>query len=303
MKRKKNTYIIVLITILMTHFNIYGKEYKIAIIPKSISADFWRKMEDGVKKAEKDFNVKVIFRGPNFDENVEAQMRIVDSFINKKYDLIAIAPGDYEKIYPLLEKAQKNKIRVIGFDSNLKGEIHETFIASDNYNAGKQAGEEAVKFLNKKSKVFILQYSKGSGSTEKREEGFLKKIKEKTSNIKMEYGGTSVGSCFRKSMEEIAKGDYDFIFTPNENTTSGMIKALNKLKLKKKPIHIGFDFSNDIKESIKNGTTYGAIVQDPYKMGYMTVKYSLDILKNIPVDKVIIIDTKFINKQNLRSIE
>lgn len=87
--------------------------------------------------------------------------------------------------------------------------------------------------MNKESKVFILGYSKGSGSTEKREEGFLEKIKEKSSNITIEYGGTSIGSCFRKSMEEISKDEYDLIFTPNENSTSGMIKALNRLKLKK----------------------------------------------------------------------
>lgn len=107
MKHKKIIYILILINILIFPFNISGKEYKIAIIPKSISADFWKRMEEGVKKAEKDYNVNVVFRGPNFDEDVDAQIRIVESFIQKNYDLIAIAPGDYEKVYPLIEKAKK----------------------------------------------------------------------------------------------------------------------------------------------------------------------------------------------------
>ncbi len=73
--------------------------------------------------------------------------------------------------------------------------------------------------------------------------------------------------------------------------------------MKNRPIHIGFDFSDDIKESIKSGITYGVIVQDPEKMGYMTVKYSVDILKNIPIEKRVIIETKFIKKVNINSIK
>ncbi len=302
----KNKYILLILNfifLLSISSVAFGKEYKIAVIPKSVAADFWKKFELGVNKAEKDFKVKVVFRAPNFDENVEAQLRIIDNFLNKNYDLIAVAPGDYEKVYPLIEKAKRKKIKVVGFDSNLKGNIHETFIASDNFKAGKQAGEEALKFLNKDSKVFILSYNKGSGSTEAREKGFMEAIREKTANIEMEYGGTSIGSCYRKSVEVLSKKEYDFIFTPNENTTVGMIKALKKIKMKKIPIHIGFDFSRDIAESIKSGITYGVVIQDPEKMGYMTVKYSLDILQNKPVEKRVVIETKFINKENINSVK
>lgn len=295
-------YIICLLFILTTVL-LLAKDYKIAVIPKSISADFWKKYEAGVIKGEKEFNIKVSYRGANFDENVESQLRIIESFIKKEYDLIAIAPGDYERVYPILQKAKENKIKIVGFDSDLKGDLHETYIASDNYKAGRQAGEEAVKFLNKNSKIFLLNYSKGSGSTEDRERGFLDVVKEKCENIDMDYGGTSVGSCYRKSLEILLKKEYDLIFTPNENTTSGMIKALRRINSKKKPIHIGFDFSPDIKQSIKDGTTHGVIVQDPEKMGYFTVKYAVDILNNVPVEKRVVVDTRFITKDNYKSIK
>lgn len=303
MKFKRINYLILSVLFFINISFLHGKEYKIAVIPKSVSADFWKKFEIGIRKAEKEFNIKVVYRGPNFDEDVDSQIRIMESFLNKNYDLIAIAPGDYDKVYPLLEKANSQKIKIVGFDSNLKGDFHKTFIASDNLKAGRQAGEEALKFLNKDSKVFILSYNKGSGSTEEREKGFLEVIRENSTNIDIEYGGTSVGSCYRKSIESISKKNYDFIFTPNENTTLGVIKALKRLNLKNRPIHIGFDFSDDIKESIKSGTTYGVIVQDPEKMGYMTVKYSVDILKNIPIEKRVIIETKFIKKVNINSIK
>lgn len=38
-------------------------------------------------------------------------------------------------------------------------------------------------------------------------------------------------------------------------------------------------------------------------MGYMTVKYSLDVLNNIPVEKRVIIETKFINKENMKNVK
>ena len=62
----------------------------------------------------------------------------------------------------------------------------------------------------------------------------------------------------------------DAIFAPNESSATGMLDVLRSQGLNKKVLLMGFDASKSLLESIREGDICGSILQDPYKMGYLS---------------------------------
>src|SRR5262249_13125695 len=65
--------------------------------------------------------------------------------------------------------------------------------------------------------------------------------------------------------------DIDGMFAPNESSASGVLDVLKSLNLNKKVHLVGFDFSEPLRDAIREGDIDGLILQDPYRMGYLGV--------------------------------
>ncbi|HQE43226.1 MAG TPA: substrate-binding domain-containing protein [Phycisphaerae bacterium] len=62
------------------------------------------------------------------------------------------------------------------------------------------------------------------------------------------------------------------IFTPNESTTFGMLRALEGSNRAGKVRFVGFDSSEKLVQALAAGRIHGLVLQDPLNMGYMAVK-------------------------------
>src|SRR5262249_18718372 len=63
----------------------------------------------------------------------------------------------------------------------------------------------------------------------------------------------------------------DGIFAVNESATTGLLNALRSQDLNKKLALMGFDASDPLIRAVRDGDVIGTIVQDPYRMGYLSV--------------------------------
>jgi len=291
--------IIFLIVIYLFLYSVgYSKTYNIAVIPKGTSHDFWNEIKIGALKAQKEFRVNVEYRGPNNDGDTYSQIKLVESFIQKKVDAIVLAPNHKTDLIPIVKKAIKNGIKVIIIDSSLDGNYYESFIATDNFAAGKLAGEKLAKLVGTNGRVGLIRFKVGNASTEMREAGFTQVMKEKNIEIIVdEYGGVTIGSAYRKGLEILAKKPkLTGFFTTNETATIGIEKALIDNKLSGKIFLVGFDINKEIEKGIVNGSINGVIVQEPQLMGYLGVKAAVDVLQGKKVDKKIIVNTSYKGK-------
>ena len=276
----------------------YSKTYNIAVIPKGTSHDFWNEIKMGALKAQKEFEVKIEYRGPNNDGDTDSQIKLVETFIQKKVDAIVLAPNHKTALIPVVKKAIKSGIKVIIIDSSLDGDYYESFIATDNFAAGKLAGEKLAKLVGSNGKVGLIRFKVGNASTEMREEGFIEVMKEKNIEVIVdEYGGVTIGSAYRKGLEIFSKKPkLTGFFTTNETATIGIEKALIDNKLSGKIFLIGFDINKEIEKGIATGSINGVIVQDPQLMGYLGVKAAFDVLQGKKVEKKIIVKTSYKGK-------
>lgn len=283
-----------------------GKRLKIAVIPKGTTHEFWKSVHAGAVKASKELDVDIVWKGPLKEDDLKAQIDVVNTFVAQGVSGIVVAPLNDSALRAPVKAAVSAKIPVVVFDSDLQGDDHTSFVATDNQAAGKIAGEAMAKALDSKGNIIVLRYQEGSASTQNREKGFLDGVKDKGLTVVSDnqYGGATTESAFQKSetlliAHKAQTGAISGVFTPNESTTFGMLQALKKSGVNKKVKLIGFDSSDKLVAALKDGDIDGLVVQNPFNMGYLAVKTMTEHLRGKPVDKRIDTGARLVQKNNL----
>src|SRR5688572_4271627 len=249
---------------------------KIAVIPKGTTHEFWKSVHAGAMKASKEESVEIVWKGPLKEDDLKNQIDVVQSFVAQGVSGIVLAPLNDSALRAPVKQAVSAKIPVVVFDSDLQGDDHVSFVATDNQAAGKLGGEHMAKLLDGKGNLIVLRYQEGSASTQNREKGFLDAVKAKP-DLKLisdnQYGGATTESAFQKSeslllAHKAQTGAVQGIFTPNESTTFGMLQALKKSNVAKKVKFVGFDASDKLVTALKEGEIDGLVLQNPFNMGY-----------------------------------
>lgn len=250
-----------------------------AVIPKGTTHVFWKAVERGARQAGTDLNVDVQWKGPLAEDDRAQQIALVQQFTARKVSGIALAPLDRAALLPSVQAARAAGIPVVIFDSALDGEAGRDFatlIATDNRAAGRLAGAELSRLLGGTGEIVMLRYVVGSASTHEREEGALEALRAQA-GIRIlsdnRYAGATIGEAKTAALNGIdtlkaAKG----VFTSNESATMGMLLALRQEGLAGKVQLVGFDSSPPLVEALKSGEIAALIVQDPRRMGQLSVE-------------------------------
>jgi ribose transport system substrate-binding protein len=155
----------------------------------------------------------------------------------------------------------------------------------------------------------MLRYQPGSASTTNREEGFLKAIK-KSPGIEMvssnQFAGATTEASYQASENLLAplkKPDgslsIDGIFTPNESSCFGMLRALQDGKFAGQVKFVGFDASSKLVEALGKGEIDALVVQDPVNMGYKGVELMVRHLNGEKVEKRVDTGSTLVTKANM----
>jgi len=259
-----------------------NQEIVIAVIPKGTTHSFWKAIHAGAVKASRELGVEVIWKGPAREDNRDAQIAEVETFVSRGVSGIVLAPTDDKALRLPVTDAMRAGIPVVIIDSGLDSEDYVSFVATDNYQGGRLAGERMVVKLQGKGKVVLLRYMEGSASTMERERGFLDVMSENpglevvSSN---QYAGATAETAYQASENLLARFKaedgslgVDGIYCPNESSSFGMLRALQDSGLAGKVVLIGFDASEQMVRALENGEFDALVLQDPVNMAYLGVK-------------------------------
>jgi ribose transport system substrate-binding protein len=271
-------------------------KYRIAVIPKGVTHEFWQSIKRGAEQAaadlhsKKDGRVKVIWDGPTREDEAQPQIDIINNMIAQGVDGIVLAPQHREAMVPHVEAAHQQGIPVVIIDSGLaREEVILKYIATDNYHGGQLAAQRLLAVLGERGidapRVVLFRYKEGSQSTEQREKGFEDHINAVIAKQKakgeptitwvsrnLELGATKDSAQANALPLLSAQGkEIDGIFAPNESSASGVVEVLRNVKLNNKIVLVGFDSSVALLQALQADDIHGLIVQDPYRMGYLGV--------------------------------
>lgn len=275
----------------------------IAVIPKGTSSIFWVSVQAGALAAGQQLGVDVLWNGPAQETEYDRQIQIVDSMIARRVDGIVLAADERKALVAPVERAAALNIPVVVFDSGVDTDKYITFIATDNYEGGQKGARELARLLNNKGKVGMVMHAPGSASTMDRERGFEDTIVKEFPNIHITARQYSMSDP-SKGMAAVenmltAQPDLDGLFASSEPSSNGASRALKSRGVAGRVRLVAFDSSEKMIESMKDGVIDAMVVQDPFQMGFVSVKTAVDKLAGKTPEKRMSLSARVIRKADL----
>ena len=247
----------------------------VGVVPKGTNHIFWQTVHAGAIKAGREYGLDIEWNAPALEIDASRQIGIVDSMVNRHFAGIVLAPVDSRALVAPVERAMKAGIPVALFDSNLETTQRITYVATNNREGGRMAARQLANLIDKKGKVALIGFMAGSASTMEREQGFEEELREKFPEIKIVqtiYAKASQAAAMAGTENILtAHADLKGLFADNESSSAGAVQAL-KSRGETKVRMVAFDASEQLIADLRHRHLDAIILQDPFKMGYESVK-------------------------------
>jgi len=278
---------------------------RIAVVPMGTTHEFWKAIHAGAVTAARELGVEVIWKGPLKEDDRNEQMQIVETLAGAGIDALVLSPIDDRALLRPVADARRAGIPTVVFNSALGGDEHVAYVATDNERGGVLAARAVGELTGGRGRLILVRVTEGVEGTRKREEGFLATLRAEFPGVSVlsenRYGGTSTESAYQ-TMENLLSrfAEVEAVFTPNESTTFGCLRALQDHGLAGKVVHIGFDSSAKLVEALGTGELRGLVLQDPFDMGYRSVRTAVAHLRGEPYEKSVATAVVLATPENMR---
>ncbi|ANB58069.1 periplasmic solute binding family protein [Anoxybacillus sp. B7M1] len=258
---------------------------KVAMTVMTLDNPYFVAYKNALEEEAKKYGFEIIVESANLDLNT--QISQVENFITQNVDLILLNAVDKKGIAGAVEQAKAAGIPIIAVDAAADGGTTAT-VMSDNYEAGKLAGEYIVKRLNGKGNVVIMNGLPMSSIMD-RVQGF-KDVLKNYPDIKIvaEQNGKNnradSTNVFEGVLAAHGKGKIDAVFGANDPIAIGSYlaaKAANRTEM----FFAGVDGSQDAVNLIKeNGPFAYTSAQHPSLQVEKAIELAKKILAGEKVD-------------------
>ncbi len=273
----------------------------IGVIPQGRSHLFWQSIHAGAVAAARETGVEILWNAPTSETDYSGQLQVMDAMINRRVDAIAVSPIDRKIMVSVVERAARENIPVVIYDTSVDTEKYVSRVGTDNYAGGQMAAERMGRILNGKGKVLMVKCVPGSGSTLLREQGFEDTIAKKYPGIEIvdkRFGMSDFAKSLAVAENMLtAHPDVDGMFASNETGSVGAAQAIKGRQTRVRLV--GFDWSPTLLDDLKAGAIDSLVVQHPFKMGYEAVMTAIQKLRGETPPKMRNLDARLITRENL----
>lgn len=243
------------------------------------------------------------------DDDANKQDQLIETAITKKASAIILDNAGADATVAAVQKAKDKKIPSFLIDR----EINETGVAvaqivSNNYQGAKLGAEEFVKLMGEKGDYVELVGKESDTNAGIRSKGYHDVI-DQYPNLKIvsrQSANWSQQEAFDK-MESILQANPDIkgVICGNDTMAEGAMAAL-KAAGKGDVIVVGFDGSNEVRNSILNGDIKATVLQPAYRIAEMAVEQADAYINNkgkTDLPEKQLKDCVLINKDNANKLE
>ena len=277
--------------------------YKLIFIPKTIDPNngFWTSLIEGAKLGATELGAEIEVYGADAEEDVEEQIDLIYSCIEKKPDALLVAPADYSRTTDALRKAKESGIKIILLDSKIDQNIADAVVCTDNYVAGKELGEYASQFLDEDSVIGIVAHVQGTSTAVDREMGIREGLGRFESRIiDVVFCNSSYQKAYDLTKAMLEKyPNITMMIGTNEYSAVGAARAICDLNLIDQIKMVGFDSSIEEIQYLESGIFEAIVVQKPFNMGYLGVEQAINVLTNREVEHDVDSGSEMITQENL----
>lgn len=252
------------------------KQITLVMIPKIKGIDYFNACEKGALEAVKELRlVKLVYEGPT-EASVERQVELIEAWIPRKPDVIAVACNDPSAIAPALKKAMKQGIHVITWDADAKRDAREFFVNQATYeDIAKALVDEMAKQAGPNAPVAVVTSSFTAPNQSewlKRMKAYMAKRYQKMKLLTVKPSEESLELAFKVTMDILkAYPQVKGIFGISSVAFPGAAEAVRQAGKKGKVAVVGLSTPKSMREYVHDGTVKTVILWNPVDLGYLTV--------------------------------
>ncbi|MGQ9486326.1 MAG: sugar-binding protein [Armatimonadota bacterium] len=263
------------------------KKVRIVLITNG-NSPFWDPMEVGMKKAAQDLGCEAISRRPTTDSPA-LQRQIIEEYMAQKVDGIGISVIESDTIGPVIDELMNSGIKVITFDSDAANSKRIAYIGTNNFEAGKAAGEAAKKLLPEGGKVFGFVGNQNAPNARERIAGFKEATKGTNIVLVDVFDDNKDPAKARANVENVLQAHKDVKMLLGLFSYDGpqIAAAVKEAGVRDKVKILCFDAEPETINHLKRGEIDATIVQKPYEFGYRSVQLLYKIITLGDVDKAL----------------
>ena len=240
-------------------------------------------------------------------DNNRNQIEDINYFIDRKVDLLIVAPNEAAAVTPVVEKAYGLGIPVVVIDRKILSDRYTAFVGADNCEIGKDVGQYIVNRLGGKGKILEITGLEGSTPAMERHRGLADALKaEPGIEITASVDGAWLQSVAGEKMDSILQDnkDINLVFAQNDRMAVGAYLSARQRQLEKEMLFVGIDALPGKEygvEQIINGVLDATFIYPTG--GDKVVQVAMDILEKRPYERDTKLSTALVDKTNARVMQ
>jgi rhamnose transport system permease protein len=259
-----------------------GRTITVAMMPKSKGNAYFIACRKGAEEAARELNVQLLWDGPT-DPDPAKQNEIIDTWITRGVDVIAVAVENRQGISTVLRKAMQRGIKVLTWDADAEPDARAFFVnQATPAGIGNALMDNAARVMGDEGEFAIITASLTASNMNEWRKHIEARRKEKYPSIKE----PEVRPCDDK--KDKAFNEASTILSANKNVklimaicspaVPGAAEAVKQSGRTDVKV-IGLGLPNDNKRYVHEGITDTVILWNTMDLGYLTVYAANGLMK------------------------
>ncbi|GAA4900935.1 autoinducer 2 ABC transporter substrate-binding protein [Tessaracoccus lubricantis] len=268
-----------------------GAEFTVAFVPKIQGIPYFEAMNTGGKAAEADIpGLTWEYQGPTTADPA-AQADIVRSMIQKKVDVLIVAPNDPDSLAPILQEAKDAGIKVGTSDTDAPNSVREVFVEqATGQGIGEYTADTLAAAMGEAGKAVIVS----CGETAENLNSWIK-IEEETFKTKYPeiellptvYAGEDQNRAAQMATDLMnANPDLKGIIGQCTTSAPGVAQAVRDAGKIGEVFTVGVGTPQAMLPYLEDGSSSGSILWDVENLGYLTAWAGAQLFQGKPFEAV-----------------
>ena len=257
-----------------------GKKIVVAMMPKAKGDPYFISCRKGAEEAAKELGVELLWDGPT-DLDPVKQNEVIEAWITRGVDVIAVSVENKEGISTVLRKARERGIKVITWDADAEKDARDFLInQATPQGIGETLTDEAARIMGGKGEFAIVTASLSAANQNE----WIKYIKERLAEKYPEMKLVAI---------QPSEGDRDRAYAETQNilkvypnvklimgiaapAVPGIAEAVKQSGRTDVKV-TGLSLPNMCKQYIKDGVIDSIVLWNTADLGYLTVYAAADL--------------------------
>jgi len=251
-----------------------SKKTTIAMMPKSKGNAYFISCKKGAQEAAKELKVKLLWDGPTSPDPAR-QNEIVETWITRGVDAIAVSVENREGLSTALRKAKENGIKVVTWDADAEPDSRDFLVnQATPEGIGFTLMDEAAKAMGGKGDFAIIT----SSLTAANQNEWLKYIKQRLEEKYPDIKQVALRPC--DDLKDKAFSEATAILNSNPDAklimaicspaVPGAAEAVKQAGKEDVKV-VGLGLPNENKRYVHDGITEGVVLWNTEDLGYLAV--------------------------------